>query len=103
METFATAESLSIRLTEYSHGAGCGCKIAPRLLDEILESSGGSVEVNADRETTTISVNVLIENAEDAMKIVYDLLTEVFNAKDTAPLAIEAILQEYVNYTLPYL
>ena len=25
-----------IRLTEYSHGAGCGCKIAPRVLDEIL-------------------------------------------------------------------
>ena len=25
-----------IRLTEYSHGAGCGCKIAPAVLDEIL-------------------------------------------------------------------
>ena len=25
-------------LTEYSHGSGCGCKIAPRLLDEILKS-----------------------------------------------------------------
>lgn len=30
-----------IRLTEYSHGSGCGCKIAPRLLDEILQSSIG--------------------------------------------------------------
>ncbi len=28
-----------IRLTEYSHGAGCGCKISPMLLDEILQSS----------------------------------------------------------------
>ena len=28
-----------IKLTEYSHGAGCGCKISPMLLDEILESS----------------------------------------------------------------
>lgn len=27
-----------ICLTEYSHGAGCGCKIAPRLLDEMLKS-----------------------------------------------------------------
>ncbi len=27
-----------IRLTQYSHGAGCGCKIAPQLLDEILVS-----------------------------------------------------------------
>lgn len=28
----------SIRLTQYSHGAGCGCKIAPRVLDNILQS-----------------------------------------------------------------
>lgn len=28
--------SQNIRLTEYSHGAGCGCKISPRVLDEIL-------------------------------------------------------------------
>ena len=28
-----------IKLTEYSHGAGCGCKISPMLLDEILQSS----------------------------------------------------------------
>ncbi len=25
-----------IRLTQYSHGAGCGCKISPEVLDEIL-------------------------------------------------------------------
>ncbi len=28
-----------VKLTEYSHGAGCGCKISPVLLDEILKSS----------------------------------------------------------------
>ncbi|HHD77323.1 MAG TPA: selenide, water dikinase SelD [Campylobacteraceae bacterium] len=28
-----------IKLTEYSHGAGCGCKISPMLLEEILETS----------------------------------------------------------------
>ncbi|MFA7611494.1 MAG: selenide, water dikinase SelD [Sulfurimonas sp.] len=27
-----------IKLTEYSHGAGCGCKISPILLDEILKT-----------------------------------------------------------------
>ena len=27
-----------IRMTEYSHGAGCGCKIAPGKLEEILKS-----------------------------------------------------------------
>ena len=31
--------SEGIRLTQYSHGAGCGCKIAPAVLDEILKSS----------------------------------------------------------------
>src|SRR5215470_16372830 len=29
----------SIRLTQYSHGAGCGCKIAPNVLDEILNTA----------------------------------------------------------------
>jgi len=27
-----------VRLTEYSHGAGCGCKISPQVLDTILAS-----------------------------------------------------------------
>jgi len=27
------------RLTQYSHGAGCGCKISPAILDRILHSS----------------------------------------------------------------
>ena len=29
-----------IRLTQYSHGAGCGCKIAPNVLETILSGSG---------------------------------------------------------------
>lgn len=28
----------TVRLTEYSHGAGCGCKISPQVLNEILAS-----------------------------------------------------------------
>ncbi|MCR5887746.1 selenide, water dikinase SelD [Hymenobacter sp. J193] len=32
-----TAET--VRLTQYSHGAGCGCKIAPKVLDQILHTS----------------------------------------------------------------
>ncbi|MDD9340837.1 MAG: selenide, water dikinase SelD [Providencia heimbachae] len=27
-----------IRLTQYSHGAGCGCKIAPKILEQILHT-----------------------------------------------------------------
>ena len=32
--------SETIRLTQYSHGAGCGCKISPKVLDVILAGSG---------------------------------------------------------------
>ncbi len=33
-------EITKYKLTEYSHGAGCGCKIAPKVLDEILKTEG---------------------------------------------------------------
>ncbi len=29
----------TVKLTQYSHGAGCGCKIAPKILEEILSGS----------------------------------------------------------------
>ena len=52
-----------IRLTQYSHGAGCGCKIAPKVLDEILK--------------TNISVpdnkNLLVGNSSKDDAAVYDL------------------------------
>src|SRR6185503_17935049 len=28
-----------VKLTEFSHGGGCGCKIAPAVLEEILRDS----------------------------------------------------------------
>ncbi|MDO9421079.1 MAG: selenide, water dikinase SelD [Herminiimonas sp.] len=31
----------AIRLTEFSHGGGCGCKIAPGVLSQILKGTGG--------------------------------------------------------------
>lgn len=34
-----------VKLTQYSHGAGCGCKIAPRVLQTMLESK---MELPAD-------------------------------------------------------
>jgi selenide, water dikinase len=34
-----------VKLTQYSHGAGCGCKISPKVLSEILHSSA---EKNVD-------------------------------------------------------
>src|ERR1041384_5231611 len=29
----------TFKLTQYSHGAGCGCKISPAILDKILHST----------------------------------------------------------------
>ena len=31
-----------IKLTQYSHGSGCGCKISPSVLDKILNAAGKS-------------------------------------------------------------
>ena len=39
MEDLSTSTK-TFKLTQYSHGAGCGCKIAPSVLDEILLAAG---------------------------------------------------------------
>ncbi|MBS1169217.1 MAG: selD [Burkholderiaceae bacterium] len=36
-----SSEQPKIRLTSFSHGGGCGCKIAPGVLSDILKKSGG--------------------------------------------------------------
>jgi selenide,water dikinase len=36
-----TTPELAIKLTSFSHGGGCGCKIAPGVLSEILKNSTG--------------------------------------------------------------
>src|SRR6185436_7208469 len=53
----------SVRLTQYSHGAGCGCKIAPKVLDEILKSN----LVLPDNK------NLLVGNSSKDDAAVYDL------------------------------
>ena len=34
-----STETVTFKLTQYSHGAGCGCKISPKILDQILHSN----------------------------------------------------------------
>ncbi len=34
---------MQVRLTQFSHGGGCGCKIAPGVLEQILAKSGPSI------------------------------------------------------------
>lgn len=50
-------------LTQYSRGAGCGCKIAPKLLEEILHSS---TSYPADK-------NLLVGNSSKDDAAVYDI------------------------------
>jgi selenide, water dikinase len=37
----SSADTPKIKLTSFSHGGGCGCKIAPGVLSEILKGSSG--------------------------------------------------------------
>ncbi|CAG1018437.1 selenide, water dikinase [Burkholderiaceae bacterium] len=41
--TACALPSGQIRLTSFSHGGGCGCKIAPGVLSQILKSSAGGL------------------------------------------------------------
>ena len=53
----------SIRLTQYSHGAGCGCKIAPKVLEEILKTNLAIPD----------NKNLLVGNSSKDDAAVYDL------------------------------
>ncbi len=52
-----------IKLTQYSHGAGCGCKISPKVLDSILDT-----KIQAD-----INKNLIVGNNSRDDAAVYDL------------------------------
>ena len=52
-----------IKLTQYSHGAGCGCKISPKILDQILKSN----------EAFPDDKNLLVGNHSRDDAAVYDL------------------------------
>ncbi len=54
---------MKVKLTQYSHGAGCGCKISPKDLDIILKS----------KFATGFDVNLLVGNASKDDAAVYDL------------------------------
>ncbi len=53
----------NIKLTEYSHGAGCGCKISPEILDSILNTS----------YDTTKYPNLIVGNSSKDDAAAYDL------------------------------
>ena len=53
----------SIKLTQYSRGAGCGCKISPQVLEEILHSEFAFPD----------NKNLLVGNSSKDDAAVYDL------------------------------
>lgn len=55
--------SEKIRLTQYSHGAGCGCKLSPAVLDRIL----------AGREAAPHGERLLVGNSSRDDAAAYDL------------------------------
>ncbi len=55
-----------IKLTQYSHGAGCGCKISPKILDHIL----------ANVKTSDNYPNLLVGNHTKDDAAVYELNDE---------------------------
>src|SRR6478609_3247693 len=61
--TDPSLENEAIRLTQYSHGAGCGCKIAPKVLDELLKTN----------ISTPDNKNLLVGNSSKDDAAVYDL------------------------------
>ena len=58
MNATAATTPPPIRLTSFSHGGGCGCKIAPAVLAQILKNSGGGI--------MPAELMVGIETADDA-------------------------------------
>lgn len=58
-----TATPSAIKLTEYSHGAGCGCKISPQVLETIVASK---LDVKMDP-------NLLVGNSSKDDAAAYDM------------------------------
>ena len=54
---------MEVKLTQFSHGSGCGCKVAPSVLEEILKGTGVSF----------ISPNLLVGNETKDDAAVYNM------------------------------
>jgi len=57
------AAEQEIKLTQYSHGGGCGCKIAPSVLEEILKTNTPQARYD----------NLLVGNSSNDDAAAYDL------------------------------
>jgi len=67
-------ETKTVRLTQYSHGAGCGCKISPRVLSEILQ--------RVPRQTADPRLLVGYDTRDDAAVYAIDDKTAIISTTD---------------------
>jgi len=63
MQLHSESHASPVRLTEFSHGSGCGCKISPALLNDMLRSS----------LPAAVYPNLLVGNETRDDAAVYDL------------------------------
>lgn len=63
MSLETTGDEKTIRLTQYSRGGGCGCKISPKVLEEILHNSSNLPD----------NKNLLVGNSSNDDAAVYDI------------------------------
>src|SRR5690606_20755427 len=61
--SIAANEDGVVKLTQFSHGAGCGCKISPAILERILQKSSTSV----------LDPRLLVGNLTNDDAAVYDI------------------------------
>lgn len=113
----------AVQLTLYSHGAGCGCKIAPGVLDDILRKAGTAdadprlLVGNADRDdaavmdlgdgtaivSTTDFFMPVVDDARDFGRITAaNAISDVY-AMGGTPLMAVAILGWPINMLSPEL
>lgn len=108
---------MSYKLTQYSHGAGCGCKIAPKVLDTILQQQSQKINYpsllvgNEERDdaavfdlgdgtaiiSTTDFFMPIVDDAEDFGKIAsVNAISDIY-AMGGKPLLAIAILGWPIN------
>ena len=91
----------SIRLTQYSHGAGCGCKISPKVLETILHSEQAKFvdpnllvgnETRDDAAVYDLGIDSILSTAPDALLLSQAMERAAELLEDTAERLMRIIL-----------
>lgn len=70
-----------IKLTEFSHGAGCGCKISPKILGQILQgqSQAPNERLLVGNDTRDDAAVYLLEDGENTVISTVDFFMPIVN------------------------